>query len=104
MRGRYLSWRSMIYRLRSITNSNTAREKYLQIAQLDHCAVDAVGTLQRLSSTFFVTFLPSRPPQSRLERVCSREEGSRGPWESNRFYEPSKRLLRTPRSGQPDLL
>ena len=29
MRERYLSWRSMIYRLRSITNNNTAREKYL---------------------------------------------------------------------------
>ena len=28
-----------------------------------------------------VTFLPSRPLQSRLERVCSRGEGSRGPWD-----------------------
>ena len=44
IRGRYLTWRSITYRLRSITSNNTAREKYLQIAQLDHCAVDAVGT------------------------------------------------------------
>jgi hypothetical protein len=68
MRGRYSSWRSVTYRLRSITSNNTAREKYLQIAQLDHCAGDAVGTLQRLSSTFspyrdlLTIQAPSKPP------------------------------------------
>src|SRR5215203_5781188 len=30
----------------------------------------------------------TRAFQSRLERVCSRGEGSRGPWGPNRFYEP----------------
>jgi nitric oxide synthase oxygenase domain/subunit len=50
--GRYLWERSVSIPWRSITSNDTVREKYLQIAQLDHCAVDAGGTLQRLSSTF----------------------------------------------------
>ena len=55
-------WRAITYRLRSITSNNTAREKYLQIAQLDNCTVDAVGTLQRFSSTFSALSWPSYLP------------------------------------------
>jgi hypothetical protein len=50
-----------------------------------------------------VTFLPSRPLQSRLERRCSRGEGSRGPWSLTGCREPSKRLLRTSCPGRPGL-
>src|SRR5215208_2362492 len=45
--------------------------------------------------------LPIQAPSKRLERVRSRGEGSRGPWGLTRFYELSKRLLRTSCSGQP---
>src|SRR5215208_5722750 len=45
--------------------------------------------------------LTIQAPSKRLERVRSRGEGSRGPWGLTRFYEPSKRLLRTSCSGQP---
>jgi hypothetical protein len=45
--------------------------------------------------------LTIQAPSKRLERVRSRGEGSRGPWGLTRFYEHSKRLLRTSCSGQP---
>src|SRR5215211_8647020 len=72
-------------------------------------AGDAVGTLRRSSGkTKRLGFLRSSASSTRVLKAASNafvtEEQALGDVGPNRFYEPSRQLLRAPRSGRPGLL
>ena len=81
--GRYFRERSVSIPWQSITHGSTDRKKVLQTGALMGGAVDAVGTLTTFIRDIVLLSAassPTRALQSRLERVCSRGEDSRGPW------------------------
>jgi hypothetical protein len=106
--GRYLSWRSVTIPWRSIPVIVPPARNPWKLQYFLRC-----GRCGRYFTRFFQqderrcllrrSVASTRGPQSRLKRLSSRGAGTRRTWGLTSCCEPSKRLLRTPRSGRPGL-